>query len=111
VRRNPQLLDRREIGIGLQRQGIREQAVDPGPAVAAGRQADAMDHDQFGLMTRRSWIAIRRKHAMAGGHPSGRGIDIQPIAGRRFLGTHGRQINLHSGLRVRGADTIWWCAR
>ncbi len=61
-----------KIGIRIRRQRIREQPVDPRSAVAPGRQADAVDHDQLWLKSLRARVAIRRGHvACAGQQASG----------------------------------------
>ena len=61
VRRHAQRLDRRVVGMPARVQPVLEEGLDLVAGVAAGRQADTVDHDQ--VDGRRGWpgIAVRRQ--------------------------------------------------
>jgi len=80
VRRHTQLADFGKIGMQIERQCIREQALYPWAAEFPGRHADAVHDYQVRFDTRRAHIVIWRRHLPRVSHQSAFDINLQLLS-------------------------------
>jgi hypothetical protein len=64
VRRYTHMGYRSEVLVGVRRQRIRKETIDPWSAEFRGRQADSMDDDEVERAISRPWIAVRRPYTV-----------------------------------------------
>jgi hypothetical protein len=72
-----QRLDAGKEWVGVGRQVAAEQPIDPRAAELAGRQADAVDHHELGLLARRPQVVVRAQHLTDTAQQAGGGIELE----------------------------------
>src|SRR5690606_19410841 len=70
VRRHLEPRDRGEVRVRPRVEPVDEERVDPRPAEASRRKADAVQHDQIERSARRPGVAVRRRHLPRAAYPA-----------------------------------------